>query len=139
MQNRHRMVTAAVGFFQGSRDVYCDIDPDLINQPQRSHRHAPLDERLIDLSNGDAAFEQFRGIKQVWKQHSIDQKPWPVAHHHRQLADLSGKTESSLTGFFRCPVAHHHFNQLHSADWIKKMQAHNALGRPSLLGQFLNW
>ena len=75
----------------------------------------------------DAVLEKFRGIEQIRKQNAVHEEPGTVAHHHRQLADLAGKSRARG----RCVssevcLADHDFDQFHSADRIEKMQTDDA-------------
>ena len=51
-----------------------DIDADFVNQTERSHRHAPLQQRPIDLLDADTTFKNLGGLEQIREENAIDQK-----------------------------------------------------------------
>ena len=90
------MIAPSVSFFECIANIHSDIDADFIDQSQRAHRHAPLQQRVVDLLCMQTAFKQFSGIKQIREQDSVDEETWAVAHNDREFSDLSHKSETPL-------------------------------------------
>src|SRR5437868_3389294 len=101
MQDGGSVIATAVGFFQRPGDVNSDVHADLVDQTQRPHRHSPGDKRIVDLLCIHSRLEKFRGIEQIRKQNTIDEKAGTVAHLYRQLSDLARKCERSSERFLR--------------------------------------
>ena len=135
LQDRRRAGARAERFFERGRDIDRDVDADLIDQTQRSHRHPPLDQRGVDFLRIDPLFEKLRRVEEIGKENPVDEKSGAVPDHHRQLADLPGKGERALFGFVGSLLADHDLDQFHPADRIEKMQSDDALRMFRLRGE----
>src|ERR1700680_4078904 len=87
MQDGGSVIAPAVGLFQRRGDVNRDVPPDLVHPTKRPHRHPPGDKRIFDLLCIHSRLEKFRGIEQIRKQNTIDEKAGTAAHLYRQLSD----------------------------------------------------
>ena len=138
MQDGGSVIATAVGFFQRPGDVNRDVHADLVDQTQRPHRHSPGDKRIVDLLCIHSRLEKFRGIEQIRKQNTIDEKAGTVAHLYRQLSDLARKCERSSERFLRSFFADDDFDQFHPLRRIEKMQTDHAVGGTRYASQFAN-
>ena len=93
------MIASSVGLLKGITDINANIGTDFVDQSQRSHRHAPLDKRGVDLVWFEASFEKLGGVEQIRKQNPVHQKTRAVAHNHWQFSDLSHKGQAPLACF----------------------------------------
>src|SRR6266567_4726563 len=138
-QHGRNVIAPSVRLFQCIANIDRDIDANFVDQPQRSHRHAPLQKCIIDLVRVQAALEKLGGVEQIRKQHAVDQKTWVVANDHRQFPNLPCKSDRALARVVRCLFCNDHFHQFHSTHWIEKMQTDDVLGRNGCIGELANW
>ena len=120
----------AVGVFQHFRHFVTDIEADLIDERQRSHRHAELLQQPIDPLNIDAFLEHPRGLNQVRQQNAVDQEAGAIADHHRCLAEPSDQFGGGDNRLARGSPTSNDLNQRHAIDRIEKVQSHEALRSP---------
>jgi len=95
-------------------------------------------KRIVDLLCIHSRLEKFRGIEQIRKQNTIDEKAWTVAHLYRQLSDLARKCERALASFLRSFFADDDFDQFHPLRRIEKVQTDHAVGGTRYASQFAN-
>ena len=135
LQDRRRAGAGTKRFFERGRDIDRDVDPDLVDQTQRPHRHPPFDERGIDLLRSDAVFEKLRGFEQIGKKDTVNEESGAVLYHHRELPDLPGKEERTFFRFVGSLFSDHDFDQFHPADRIEKMESDDAARMLGLRGE----
>src|SRR5207302_978117 len=110
LQHSRRVIASAERLLQRFGNVDRNIDTNLINQAKGTHRHSPIDERLINFLSADPTFEKLDRVKEIRKQNAIDQKTGPVADDDWQLVDLPNECESTLARLVRRLVSHDNFD-----------------------------
>ena len=70
-----------------------NIEPNFIQEPQRPHRHAELNQRSIDLLDARAFAEQPPGFVQVRRQDAVHQEARPIVHDDRRLVQFARQRE----------------------------------------------
>src|SRR5439155_6061187 len=138
MQEGGRVIAPAVGLFQCAGDVNRDVHADLVDQTQWPHRHPPSDKRIVDLLRVHSRLKKVRGLEEIRKQNTIDEKAGTVAHFYRQLSDLACKCECANTSFGRRFFADDYFDQFHPLRRIEKVQTDHAIGGTRYTSQFAN-
>ena len=116
---------------QRAGDVGRYVEPDLVHQPERAHRHPPCHQIAVQRLPVAAIFEHARRLHEIGKEDAVDQESGPVAHHHRRLAQaprqLHRAGQRVATGRGRGGDLH----QRHAVDRVEEVHARNRSGRRS--------
>ena len=138
LQDFRSAIPGAERLLQRRGNVDRDIDADLVDQPQRAHRHSPFEQRAIDLFHAHTVLKHFRRVQKIREQDPVHEEARRILDKNWQLPDLPGEGERALADFLRGLRPGHHFDQLHPADRIEEMKADDARGRAGADGQFIN-
>src|SRR5581483_5924007 len=109
-------------------DVPADVVAGEIAHAKRSHRHAPLLERAIDLRRGRALFEQEQRLARVMLDHAIADETVAHAGHDRGLFDRLRELHYGRQHVLAGLRAAHDFEQLHHVRGTEEMRADHVLG-----------
>ncbi len=64
-----------------------DVEPDLVSQPQRSHRHAEIQHHAVHPLDRTAFAKQPHRLDHVGHQNPIHEEARAVLHDHREFSD----------------------------------------------------
>ena len=67
--------------------MHSDIEPDFVEEDERPHRHAELDEQPVDAARARAGCEQSHGLVEIRTEHTIDEEARDVLNHDGRLAE----------------------------------------------------
>ena len=118
----------AVALVQRLGRVGRDVEADLVEKRERSHRHAELQEQPVDAQGTDALDEQPHGLVEVGPEQAVDEEAGHVLGHDRRLAELDrqrGRPRDRLVGRL---LAAHDLHQRHRLDRVEEVHADDPLG-----------
>ena len=113
---------------QGAGDVDGDIEADLVQQAQRAHRHAEIEQGVVNGRGIAAAFEELRRLDQIGHEDAVDEKTGRIADDDRKLANGADEGDGGGEGFAGGHVGANHLDELHAVDGIEKVETDEALG-----------
>ncbi len=118
-------------------DVQADVEPDLVGQFDRPHRHAEIFRRLVDGFLLHAGVEHHQRFEQIRRQRAVDQKARRAFHRRRQPVDAAeegARVGEHLVGDL---VVADHLDELHARHRIEEMDADQPLRPRQALAQLL--
>ena len=79
-------------------DFRRNVESDLVGEPQRPHRHPPVDQGAIDRLDPVTFVEQPHRLGGVEGEQSVDEESRAIAHDDRRLAQAAGERRRSAHG-----------------------------------------
>ena len=111
---RHWTLRAFGALFSNGTQILANarahVDAGNILHGKRTHGHAELHQRSIDLLHPRPLLEQQVCLAHVVSDHAIGHKSKTVAHQHANFVELSGEFHARGDGFFRSLAPAHDFD-----------------------------
>ncbi len=109
-------------------DRLADVEAGQVAHGERSHGHAEVAQRTIDLLRRGTFLQQEFGLAAVLEDHAVADEAVADADHHRDLLQLLADRHGGGEHFIAGPLATHHFEQTHDVGRAEEMQADHILG-----------
>ena len=107
--------------------VPADVDADLVDEPERTHRHSELLRGVVDGFDTGPVGEEEARLVQVRAQNAIHQKAGAVVGHHRHFSEREGERIRRGYRVVAAPRPAHDFNQRHPVDRVEEVHADEVL------------
>ena len=85
--------------------VVRNIDPHLVNKPDRADRHAEFHEGPVYILDRVALLEEFQGIHEVGEEDRVHHKSGIVLAHDGSLSNARGEAHKVVRGLSRGSLA----------------------------------
>ena len=103
-----------------------DVEPDLVAQPQRPHRHAKIEHQLVELPHTATLVEEAHRLDHVGQQDAVHEETGAVFDQDGEFADRFHKLQRGIERGGRSARPVHDLDELHAVHGIEKMDAHHA-------------
>ena len=125
--------TIAVRVAKHVRDLARDVEPDLIQKLERSHRHSEIPESMIHRAHRLSSLHQRDRLSEIRHQHAIHEESGRVRDQDRSLPQASRERDHRLDRGRVADVGADHLDQRHPGRGIEEVHSDHAPGIPEPL------
>src|SRR3972149_1327584 len=103
-----------------------DVDPDLVEEPQRPHRHSEPEECPVHRLDVAGLEQKVRGFVQIRPEDPVHEKPRSVVHHHRGFSEPLRESDEGRDRSVGAGSAAGHLHQGHAIDGMEEVESRHA-------------
>ena len=116
------------------RHLARDVQADLVQELERSHRHSEIAQRAVDGTYGLSPLDQRDGFSEVRHQHAVHEKSRRVRDKHRRFPEAPREGDHGLDGGRVAEIGADDFDQRHLRGGVEEVHPDHAARAPESLG-----